>query len=318
MTDPWGNRERLLSAVAIAFVLLAGYLLTASANQQQHVAYLPLIADGQQPPKSGLAFSSHRDAAERAALLGDTVHYWRGWQIGGSLPGDQWGLEFTPSLWCDFYWHGIYSQGMFRPQMQVLNLLGPDYDGYLLFLNEPDQAYYGLSGQCAMSPRQAAHMYVHIKSFMPQVKLVGPGISHIDYLNGFRWLGEWFDFVVHYTGSPPDIHAWDIHTYLRTGPPLAPYDALEAWLATRGVYSPIFWITEYGACDPYRLRHMIDSFEADPRIKRYYLYEQYMATWDGDSRCILLFEEGSDPIRLTQLGWAFVTGHVIDAERLPQ
>ena len=40
MTDTWGKRERLLSAVAFAFVLLAGYLLTASANQQQHAVYL--------------------------------------------------------------------------------------------------------------------------------------------------------------------------------------------------------------------------------------------------------------------------------------
>ena len=40
MTDTWGNRERLLSAVAFAFVLLAGYLLAASADQQQHAVYL--------------------------------------------------------------------------------------------------------------------------------------------------------------------------------------------------------------------------------------------------------------------------------------
>ena len=303
----------LLLLLQAAFVVDRGE--TAVDEERPYAVHLPIVADGREPPKSGIAFSSHRDAQERVDLLEGTVHYWRGWQVGNSLPGDRWGLEFTPSLWCDFYWHRQHSQGMFRPQMQVLDLLGPDYDGYLLFLNEPDLAYYGMSGQCAMSPRQAAHMYVHIKSFMPKVKLVGPGISHVDYLNGYRWLGEWFDFVVHYTGETPQMHAWDVHTYLRTGPPLAPYDALQAWLAARGVYDPIFWITEYGSCDPHRLRYMMDSFEADPRIRRYYIYEQFGATWDGDGRCILLFYEDERPIKLTLLGRVFVRGLAALGER---
>ena len=60
---------------------------------------------------------------------------------------------------------------------------------------------------------------------------------------------------------------------------------------------------------------MKDSFEADPRTKRYYLYDQTYAFWDGDGRCILLFREGERPVELTLLGRVFVYGLAALGER---
>ncbi|MFO7537626.1 MAG: glycosyl hydrolase [Chloroflexota bacterium] len=282
-------------------------LILASAAVFQ--MFLPLVMDGRSPPKAGIAFSSHTDGAERVALLGDQVHYWRGW--ARSSPAQPlWGLEPTQALWCDFFFHPVYSGGALLPQLPWLEMLPAEFDDWLLFLNEPDLAYHGRYGQCSADPRRAAELYVHVRQRLPYARLVGPGISHVDYQHGFTWLGAWWDEVERLTGGPPQMAAWDIHTYLAHGNPLAPYDALEAWLAERGVYDPKFFISEFGACLPARLVAMRDAFEADPRIVRYYLYEQYGAHWDGSGRCIVLFEEGVKPLRLTELGLAFVYGIV--------
>ncbi|MBK8990156.1 MAG: hypothetical protein IPM39_29515 [Chloroflexi bacterium] len=281
-------------------------LPTTEVGQEEapeYVMWLPVVASGN-APKAGVAFSSHTDGAARVALLGRSVAYWRGWQVGGSLPGDQWGLKYTPSLWCDFF----ARQGVtleLRPQMHVLDALGPNYARELLFLNEPDLAFYGHHGQCEVSPYRAAQLYAHVREKLPHARLVGPGISHVDYQNDFQWLEAWWRAVVALTGEPPDMAAWDVHNYIQQGDPLAPYDALEAWLEARGVDSPRFWISEWGSCSPARTRLMRAAFDSDPRIERHYWYDQYKAYWDGEPRCMTLFEE-QGPLRLTAVGEAFI------------
>lgn len=272
----------------------------------EYVMWLPVVASGN-APKAGVAFSSHTDGAARVALLGRSVAYWRGWQVGGSLPGDQWGLKYTPSLWCDFF----ARQGVtleLRPQLHVLDLLGRDYPGPLLFLNEPDMAFYGRHGQCEVSPFRAAQIYAHTKAKLPNAQIIGPGLSHTDYENDFQWLDAWWNAVVALTGKPPEMYAWDIHNYIQTGSPVAPYNALAAWLMERGVENPRFWISEWGSCSPARTRLMKAAFDADPRIEHHYWYDQYMATWDGEPRCMSLFVEGRSPLQLSDVGRAFMGG----------
>jgi hypothetical protein len=290
-------RFGLLAAI-IAALLLAVAPAQASGT---HRAYLPMVAAAP-PPKAGIAFSSHQDAAERVVLLGDTVSHWRGWRNNWRV-GERWGLRNTPSLHADLYWQWRPGLGDWRlqDQLYVLDKLGPDYDGYLLFVNEPDL-------KPELHPIRMAQLYVHVKHFMPDVQLVGPGISHRDYQADFYWLGQWFDAVVRITGEPPEMYAWDIHNYLHDGDPLAPYDALELWLNERGVYNPKFWPTEWGARTPERTLEMKRAFDADPRIIGHNWYDQYAAWWDGDNRPLQLFvggEEGGGPIRLSRLGIAW-------------
>ena len=107
------------------------------------------------------------------------------------------------------------------------------------------------------------------------------------------------------TNNAPQMAAWDIHHYVPTGDPLSPVDALEAWLAERGVYNPQFFISEWGACTPERVAEMKTAFDNDERVLKHFFYDQFAATWDGDGRCTMLFEEGSEPLRLSPLGRAF-------------
>lgn len=280
------------------------------ATAPEYVVWLPVVISGN-APKAGVAFSSHAEGAQRVALMSGRVAYWRGWQVGAALPGDLWGLQYTPVLWCDFFARkGVAVE--LQPQMQVLDLLGPDYDGPLLFLNEPDLGFYGHHGQCEVSPYRAAQLYVHVRKKLPAARLVGPGISHVDYESGFLWLEAWWRAVVVLTGKPPEMYAWDIHNYIPTGNPVAPYNALEAWLLARGVAGPRFWVSEWGSCSPARVRLMKAAFDNDPRIERHYWYDQYKAYWDAAPRCMTLFEEDG-PLRLTAVGEAFLGSQ---AERL--
>jgi hypothetical protein len=176
----------------------------------------------------------------------------------------------------------------------------------LLFLNEPDMAHYGQVAQCDIKPRRAAVLYMYAKEVAPDVKLIGLGLSHLDYQNGFEYLGAFIDNVVRLSGSLPDFWAWDCHTYLDTGDPLAPIDALQTFLHGRGVAANRFYISEWGACSADRGGAMRRAFDGDGRIIRHYYYCQYEAVWDGEGRCTSLFVEGSKPLKLSPLGEAWV------------
>ena len=259
--------------------------------------FLPIVTNGQ-PAKMGYAPSSHERMAERVAQMPDEVGYWRGWQRAQPAQLlDR--LQPTQSLWCDFYYHRIYSHGRLIPQEGSI-AMPAEFDDYLLFLNEPD-----LPVQCAASPKRAAQLYTHLRATLPNAKLVGPGISEVDWRKGFVWLEAWWDEVVNLTGEPPQMAAWDIHNYRAEGNPLHPYDDLQKWLAKRGVIKPRFFVSEWGACTPERVVEMRTAFEDDPRIIRHYIYDQTGAFWDGAGRCILLFDE--ETMVMTELGraWAF-------------
>lgn len=263
------------------------------------VIFLPIIIAGEQEPsKAGYAPSSHQRIGERIAQMPHDVRYWRGWQR--ARPADDIaGLRATQGLWCDFYYHPVYSQGRLIPQAGAIDLPA-EFDGVVLFLNEPD-----LPGQCSASPKRAAQLYTHVRNQLPHAQLVGPGISDRDWVNEFAWLEAWWTAVVDLTGEPPQMAAWDIHNYSDKAHPLAPYDALEKWLAVRGVANPKFFVSEWGACTPERIIEMREAFDNDPRILRHYIYDQTLATWDGDGRCIILFDEETMELTLLGRAWAF-------------
>lgn len=262
--------------------------------------FLPILFAGEhEPSKAGYAPSSHARLDERVAQMPADIQYWRGWQRTQPA-GDRYGLRATQGLWCDFYYHPIYSGGRLIPQYGAIDL-PEDFDGYLLFLNEPD-----LPGQCSASPKRAAQLYTHIKATLPNAQLVGPGISDRDWVAGFAWLEAWWTAVVQLTGEPPRMAAWDVHNYTDTAPPLAPYDSLEKWLRVRGVEKPKFFVSEWGACTVERIIEMRSAFDADPRIIRHYIYDQTGAEWDGPGRCIILFDEST--MEMTALGRAWAYG----------
>lgn len=264
-------------------------------------AFLPFIAKPSAPElKAGLAASSHKDITERVRLLGGVAGV-RGWKLGASMPEKIGGADYVPCWWCDMSAEVRGGKAVIRDQMHVPKL-AEKRGTPLLFLNEPDVG----RGQCDITPHRAAVLYLYMKETMPDLKLIGLGISHLDYLNGFQWLGLWIEQVIRLSGKVPEFWAWDLHHYIIDRPPLAPIDALQDFLLRRGVVTDRFYISEWGACTPERVEETRRAFDADPRIVKHFYYCQYEATWDGDGRCTSLFVEGSKPLRLSDLGEAWV------------
>ncbi len=260
--------------------------------------FLPFVSTSPAPPiKAGVAFSAHEQFAERVALLRGTVAHWRGWAVFGDAPIVTAGLEPTPCLASDFYYRPDTAYPLDN-QLRLLDYLGAGYRGYLLFLNEPNESNLEI--------RQAVRMYVHARKVCPHARLVGPGISHVEHATGFPWLRQWLDAVITETGGLPQMTAWDIHNYIQDGDPLAPVNALQAVLQEYGVVDPKFFISEWGAVTPERTAEMRRAFDLSPLILRHYFYDQYMAVWDGENRPMQLFTEGHAPLRLSDIGEAFV------------
>lgn len=277
--------------------------------------FLPFVA-AEETYKGGIAASSTRNITERVETFG--FSFVRGWQLGGMPPTTRGGVRYVPNLWCNNYSRVVDGEVVaMRDQLFLIDLLASvDYDGYLLFLNEPDLTFYGHRGQCEITPHGAAILYLYTIGELPNAKLLGPGVSHIDYLNGWSWTMRFIEATIELSGSPPDFYAWDFHTYLSTGPPLAIIDGFEYMLSLYGITNPIFTISEWGNCDPYRLIHMKEAFDNDDRVYLHAIYTQEYAVWDGVGRCILLTEEGVKPLRLTQLGVAYKFGVVLYGREL--
>lgn len=270
----------------------------------QNTTYLPLVTGAVLPLKAGLAASSHDNILERIALLGGVAAI-RGWQLGSEVPTSIGATPYVPCWWCDTFTRAAPNEPIqVVSQLHVPDLLAGS-EGELLFLNEPDLSLYGHHGQCEASPRKAAVLYAHAKERLPLMRFIGVGISHLDYLNGFQWLRAWIGEVVAITGQVPQLWAWDTHHYIMEGDPLAPINALEAVLAEFGIVSPRFYISEWAACTPERVREMRIAFDNDPRIMRHFYYDQTYAWWDGDGRCTMLFEQEGE-LRLSELGRAWV------------
>ena len=270
-------------------------------------AFLPIAMNSHTPPrplKAGLAASSHEHLAERVELLGGVVGV-RGWKLGtGGIPVRVGGADYVPCYWCDLSAEVRNGKAAVQSQLHVPKLAAARGEP-LLFLNEPDMSLYGHFGQCDISPNRAAVLYLDVVERFPDLALVGPGISHLDYLHGFQWLGQWIDGVQRLSGKLPHMAAWDIHNYLIDRPALAPIDALQAFLLSKGIVANRFYVSEWGVQTPEQMTAVRRAFDGDPRVDRHFYYDQYMAVWDGPTRHSL-FVEGSNPLRLSPLGEAWV------------
>jgi hypothetical protein len=269
-----------------------------------YTTFLPIVSTTARNLKAGYAPSSHADLTERIKLLGGVVEV-RGWKLNNSIPKQVGGSPYLPCWWCDMSAEVRGDKPIIWSQMHIPELRG-ETGGELLFLNEPDMFYYGHIGQCEITPHRAAVLYMDVKQRFPNIQLVGVGISHIDYLNNFKWLRLFIEQVIKLSKQLPEFSAWDTHTYLSTGNPLDIIDSLQTTLHSYGINANRFFISEWGACTPERVYEMRRAFDSDSRIVKHYYYCQYDAWWDGDGRCTSLFIENTKPLMLSPLGVAWV------------
>lgn len=213
---------------------------------------------GPNETRIGLAYASinSRQPYEVAQLRAD---WFQVWTMGRTDYGT--GLERVQHLSCDrrvFWEYGTAAVDQFE---QAHMILGADFDGYLLFLNEPD-----LHIQCRTTPDQAAFMLRAVQDQFPNAIIVGPQPSHFDYWNNWVWMKEFYNWLDHYDIEPPDIAA--IHNYV-DDPQIAIVDSFFDNVLAQYPGAPMtVWVTEMGSGYYNVVQAMLVNCLEDRRIER--------------------------------------------------
>ncbi|MBK8987394.1 MAG: hypothetical protein IPM39_15175 [Chloroflexi bacterium] len=266
-------------------------LPTVEAVQEdvpEYVAWLPVVVLPE--PVRGLAYCCGALRPGEAARLGIEIWYNYGLNTPGRTLDN--GAIYVPMFWCDKYPALKYPTQVDYFQLLRHNL-PPGYTGPLLFLNEPDLAGRDVDmGQCDRTPRQAAYIYKGILELCPGCRLIGPAVSHEDYLADWPWMRAWYDEIYKLKLRPPDTAA--IHTYLNEPPHLIINSLFDLLAAYPGAPTTA-WITEFASCNPSQAARMIAYYERSDRVEKYFWF-----TGRGwPDACINLL---SDDGRLTAAG----------------
>jgi hypothetical protein len=231
----------------------------------QHTIYAPMMVRPE--PVRGLAYCCGSLRPGEAAEAGVQIWYNYGLNAPGRTLDN--GAIYVPFFWCD-QWPALeYPTRVSYFQLLRQNL--PEgYAGPLLFLNEPDLAGRDVDmGQCDRTPRQAAYIYKALLEMCPHCRLIGPAVSHEDYLAGWPWLRAWYDEIGRLGLRSPDVAA--IHTYLNEPPHLI-VNSLFEMLAAVPDAPDTAWVTEFASCNPSQAARMIAYYERSDRIEKYFWF----------------------------------------------
>jgi hypothetical protein len=245
---------------------------------------LPLLSGPTYSPKKGLAWgAAHLYPYDYTRLNVSWIYNWdlepSKWDVSSPLsdyhasdmlPGN---VEFVPMIYC-----GTEIE-------RAENYLGADWDGYLLFLNEP---WVRAPDDCEgpMTTQEVAQVYMAIREAFPQAKLIGPNIYYKSFSSATEdppgKLADWRDAVYTLTEAYPDVTGYAIHTY--TGDPGQDLDLvadlhtfLADWQEDDGRAEPYeLWVTEFGYCgDPSdqvaadNIAQTVNELEALSHVNRY-------------------------------------------------
>lgn len=266
---------------------------TPMAVPEAHVLWLPVVAYELPPPVRGLAYCCGALRPGEAARLGIETWYNYGLNTPGRTLDN--GAVYVPFFWCD-QWPSLKYPARADYFALLRQNLPPGYSGPLLFLNEPDLPGRDTDmGQCDRTPRQAAYIYKSVLEMCPNCKLVGPAVSHEDYLAGWPWLRAWYSEIYRLKLRPPDTAA--IHTYLNEPPHLI-VNSLFEMLAFYPGSPETAWITEFASCNPSQAARMIAYYERSDRIDKYFWFTG--RGWPDE--CMNLLDDDG----LTTVGQAWV------------
>ena len=225
-----------------------------------HKLYFPTIkTDVECNPKAGIAWAGGENPTDVETLCVTWKHEW-----GIQRQGND-SIEYVNHIACPVYPFMAYGETVTLDYFDAMeNKLGRDFNGYLLFLNEPDR-----KDQCYMSPYRAVFFYRAVREQYPNAIISMPQVSHFDYLNDWVWLREFYDILETKNIPYPDFAT--IHTYVKEDPNLI-VDSMYSFLHERGLSKDKVWITEFGTNDPVIMREMLTLYQADNRIDRYAYY----------------------------------------------
>lgn len=271
---------KTLWIILIVFMMFVAQPVRGDPAVQSYV-YIPLVVMPE--PVKGAAWAWEK-SPEMESLLGIEWYY-----NYSPRPAPNIRAAFYPFLWCDHYPSLDY-----RSDTNLFDLwqenVPPDYDGPALFINEGDGGGSDTGGQCERTPHQAVYIYKYAREICPNCVWVGPVTSHLDYLRGWPWQREFYDYLTIMNLPYPDIGA--IHTYLVTEHPRLIIDSYFTMLSAYTGAPQTAWVTEFGANDPAMVSLMIDAWDNDPRITKYAYFAPKIPPSSIDYPLTLIDENG--------------------------
>lgn len=226
--------------------------------------YMPLVRENEKQNVTlpGLAKAYGQVTAANVSDL--KIKWYYDYALRYPFPKDL-GIEYIPFFWCDQYpslkWPTDYNY------FDQLAKLPDGYSGYLLFLNEPDLRGGDVDGwQCDRTPRQAAYIYKAVKEMCQRCVIVGPNVSHIDYLQNWKWLREFYEQIELLGLEPPDIAA--VHDYTEQ-PTQKMITSLFILFSQFDDTPETMWVTEFATCNTDLAKQNIEYFKSDDRVERY-------------------------------------------------
>ena len=172
----------------------------------------------------------------------------------------------------------------------MVNTLGGDYAGYLIWLNEPDT---GMPDGCPplSDPEAAADFYIEARNHLPYAKFIGPHTYHANlgaHLRAMAWVSEWRQKVKDHpqgNGQYPDVTGYGIHPYSTNKDNNLLYVAnyynqMVAW----GEGDKELWVTEFAYCDTnendlkVNITETVYAFETRAYVDRYAYWVDWRPT----------------------------------------
>lgn len=231
-------------------------------------------------PKKGLAYWNRPTVPlEPHWELGWYTRY--GLSDVGQLRQQNPGAIFIPMMWCDYAKNDPTASSL----QEMMDLYGPDYDGFLIWVNEPELgAPYN---QCELTDvNDAAQFYIDTKSSFPYAKLVGTNNAFDANITPYTltWLTNWRNAVHNLTcnhPSPlpcgyPDMYAYGMHLFGESA--ALNLQLLDQYYnvlhTTWGIADPRIWVTEMTFCmnnpaHAHELANTVAGFESRAFVERY-------------------------------------------------
>jgi hypothetical protein len=183
-------------------------------------------------------------------------------------------------------------------------VLGADYAGNLLWLNEPND-----SNQANMTPAEALHFYRMTRAALPHARLIGPNMTFITadkWDHDARWLRDFINIATS-EGVVLDFGGMAVHNY---APTYEEHTRLHnEWvtlLARLGFGHLPLWVTEWGvdyrnegAAE--RVRLLCQFYDSSPSVYRHAWYIHH--AWQGDTFPIQSYLHNGNELTEAGRGW---------------
>ena len=235
-------------------LIVVGNVFTVIENDTKYNVYLPLVVNNYTAPMPDIPIPTSFDGNKGIALvtnvLSDLDEVGAGWYYTWS----HYPIPTADSRYVPMSYYGLFD-----------SRLPVDYDGFVLFLNEPNNPAPFGSG---ISPVLAAERYAAFVTARPNAKLIVGNASawstawHYDFIQAIKTYGV---PMPKYVGIHGYVESWITPTNLDFY-----WNQTYLTYKTQGIY-PTFWVTEFADTtgDTQSLQALLNVIGSKAWITRY-------------------------------------------------